>query len=89
MCGIVGIYSTNSAIDGELIRKMNDAIYRRGPDDEGYYLNNHINLGMRRLSIIDISAGHQPIYNEDGSVVIVFNGEIYNHNELRVTLISQ
>lgn len=89
MCGIVGIYSTTSAIDNTLIRSMNDAIYRRGPDDEGYYLDDQINLAMRRLSIIDLSAGHQPIFNEDGSVVIVFNGEIYNHKELRETLITQ
>lgn len=89
MCGIVGIYSTNLAIESGLIQTMNNAIYRRGPDDEGYYLDDHINLGMRRLSIIDISSGHQPIFNEDGSIVIVFNGEIYNHNELRKTLITQ
>jgi len=89
MCGIVGIYSTSSTIDKTLIQKMNDAIYRRGPDDEGYYVDDRINLGMRRLSIIDITSGHQPIFNEDGSVVIVFNGEIYNHNELRKELIAQ
>ncbi len=89
MCGIVGIYSTSTTIDSGLINKMNDAIYRRGPDDEGYFHDERIHLGMRRLSIIDISSGHQPIFNEDGSIVIVFNGEIYNHNELRKTLIEQ
>lgn len=88
MCGIVGIYSLGSAIDEQLIRTMNDAIFRRGPDDEGYYLEDQVNLAMRRLSIIDISSGHQPIFNEDESVVIVFNGEIYNHNELRQELLG-
>lgn len=89
MCGIVGIYSTKLEIEKELILKMNDAIVRRGPDDEGYYSDDSISLGMRRLSIIDISSGHQPIFNEDGSIVIVFNGEIYNHNELRKDLLTQ
>lgn len=89
MCGIVGIFSNGKTIDAHLIKAMNDAIYRRGPDDEGYFISDDIQLAMRRLSIIDISAGHQPIFNEDGSVVIVFNGEIYNHNELRETLKQQ
>jgi asparagine synthase (glutamine-hydrolysing) len=89
MCGIVGIFSPTLEQDQSIIRTMNDAIYRRGPDDEGYYFDKKIMLGMRRLSIIDIAAGHQPIFNEDGSVVIVFNGEIYNHHELRETLIQQ
>jgi len=89
MCGIVGIFSPQRAIDTHMIRKMNDAIVRRGPDDEGYYENDSIALGMRRLSIIDLSNGHQPIFNEDNTVVIVFNGEIYNHAELRDLLINK
>ena len=89
MCGIVGVLKNKTAKDETLIKTMNDSIIRRGPDDEGYYIDEDIMLGMRRLSIIDISAGHQPIFNEDRSVVIVFNGEIYNHNELRSTLIEQ
>lgn len=89
MCGIVGIFKNKTAKDESLIKMMNDAIIRRGPDDEGYYIDDDIMLGMRRLSIIDLSAGHQPIFNEDKSVVIVFNGEIYNHKELRATLIEQ
>jgi asparagine synthase (glutamine-hydrolysing) len=89
MCGIVGIFSPSIEQDKSVIKTMNDAIYRRGPDDEGYYFDKKIMLGMRRLSIIDIAAGHQPIFNEDNSVVIVFNGEIYNHRELRETLIQQ
>src|SRR5689334_3956838 len=62
---------------------MNDQIRHRGPDDSGYYLKANVALGHRRLSIIDLSGGHQPISNEDGSVWIVFNGEIYNHKQLR------
>lgn len=89
MCGIVGIFKNRTAKAESLIKIMNDAIIRRGPDDEGYYIDDDIMLGMRRLSIIDISAGHQPIFNEDKSVVIVFNGEIYNYKELRTTLIKQ
>lgn len=87
MCGIVGIVSIkDTPISPETVKAMNDKIYRRGPDDEGFYLSDRVCLGMRRLSIIDIAAGHQPIFNEDNSVVIVFNGEIYNHNELRAEL---
>ncbi len=87
MCGIVGIVSIkDTPINSETIKAMNNKIYRRGPDDEGFYFSDRVCLGMRRLSIIDIAAGHQPIFNEDNSVVIVFNGEIYNHNELRAQL---
>ncbi len=65
---------------------MAAAIIHRGPDDEGFYFKNHVGMGMRRLSIIDIAGGHQPISNEDGSVWVVFNGEIYNFRELRAQL---
>jgi len=84
MCGIAGILS----LDGKPVLReelgwMCDAIAHRGPDDEGYYWRSNIGLGMRRLSIIDLSTGHQPVGNEDGSVWVVFNGEIYNFKELR------
>ena len=62
---------------------MTDVIRHRGPDDEGIYTDGPCGIGMRRLSIIDLSTGHQPISNEDGSVWVVFNGEIYNYQELR------
>ena len=85
MCGIAGIfnYREAAAIDPALIRQMADTIVHRGPDDEGSYITPRIGLAHRRLSIIDLKTGHQPMFNEDGSVVIVFNGEIYNHEELR------
>jgi asparagine synthase (glutamine-hydrolysing) len=90
MCGIVGLFSHRAnSIEEGIIKSMNDRIRRRGPDDEGFYIDNKIQLGMRRLSIIDISSGHQPIFNEDKSVVIVFNGEIFNHNDLREDLLKK
>ncbi len=73
---------------GELLRAMNTTLAHRGPDDEGYYVDGPIGLAMRRLSIIDLSGGHQPIANEDDSVRIVFNGEIYNFPEIREELVS-
>ncbi|MCH8292489.1 asparagine synthase (glutamine-hydrolyzing), partial [Candidatus Poribacteria bacterium] len=91
MCGIVGLYFFNpeQSVQPHLIQEMCNTIVHRGPDDEGQYVVGPIGLGMRRLSIIDLTGGHQPIYNEDGSLVIVFNGEIYNHRELRLTLESK
>ncbi|MBF89721.1 MAG: asparagine synthetase B [Candidatus Marinimicrobia bacterium] len=88
MCGISGIFSFSSeqSVDGELLKSMNRAQSHRGPDDEGYYLAPGVALGHRRLSIIDLSGGHQPIFNEDGSVAIVFNGEIYNHKAVKSEL---
>src|ERR1700752_2757426 len=68
---------------------MADTIPRRGPDDEGYYVSGPVGFGFRRLSIIDLNTGHQPIANEDGTVWIVFNGEIYNYQELRQALQSK
>ena len=84
MCGIAGIVSVNGkpVLSGEL-RAMCAAMVHRGPDDEGFYLRTHIGLGMRRLSVIDIEAGSQPVHNEDGSVWVVLNGEIYNYRDLR------
>jgi len=85
MCGICGIYNYGSGLPVERgdLKAMNDLIVHRGPDDEGYYTDRDLGLAMRRLSIIDLSTGHQPITNEDGSLWIVFNGEIYNFQELR------
>src|SRR5271154_5215490 len=91
MCGICGKLSLEpeSEINPALIRTMLDTIRHRGPDDEGIYLKGRVGLGHRRLSIIDLSSGHQPLSNEDGSVWIVFNGEIYNYRELRSLLLSK
>ena len=84
MCGIAGIVSLDKRpVDPGDLQRMCDAIIHRGPDDEGYYFEPGVGLGMRRLSIIDLDTGHQPIHNEDGSIQIVFNGEIYNYKELR------
>ena len=87
MCGIAGIVRWDGTPIAEReIRDMCSAIVHRGPDDEGVYLGDGVALGMRRLSIIDLEGGRQPISNEDGSVWIVFNGEVYNYRELRSTL---
>lgn len=83
MSGICGIYGENNF---ELLRKMMNSMNHRGPDEEGSYEDKGILLGHKRLSIIDLSTGSQPIYNEDNSVVIVFSGEIYNFQELKVDL---
>ena len=85
MCGICGIVHRKSdfPVDPHDIKKMCDVITHRGPDDEGQYVSQHVGMGMRRLSIIDLSTGAQPIFNEDRSIAIVFNGEIYNHQNLR------
>jgi len=91
MCGITGkIYSDRSRnIDANELKQAADIIYHRGPDDEGYYINKNVGLGFRRLSIIDLSNGHQPLSNENDSIWIVFNGEIYNYQELRESLIGK
>lgn len=87
MCGICGIYDTNGRpVSQDLLRRMNGTMVHRGPDDEGYHIDKNIGLGHRRLSIIDLHTGHQPIFNEDKSKVIVFNGEIYNFLQLREEL---
>ncbi len=83
MCGIAGYFLPQSAPDPVTVKSMCDLIRHRGPDDEGYHIDGGCALGMRRLSIIDLGGGHQPIANEDGSVWVVFNGEIYNYGELR------
>ncbi len=85
MCGIVGIVSKEKN-KKKIIKKMADKIKHRGPDGEGYYLDETIALGHRRLSIIDLSTGDQPMFNETESIVVVFNGEIYNYIELKAEL---
>ena len=88
MCGIVG-FTNNIENTDEVLEKMMDRIRHRGPDAEGKYIDEDIALGHRRLSIIDISSsGDQPIFNEDNSLVIIFNGEIYNYKEIREKLIE-
>ncbi len=90
MCGIVGITNANSRpVERGILEKMNQAILHRGPDDDGFYVHENIGLAMRRLSIIDVAGGKQPIYNQDKTTCIVFNGEIYNFQELREDLEKQ
>ncbi len=91
MCGICGIVYRNHErpVDRIIVKRMCDVISHRGPDDEGFYIHQNVGLGMRRLSIIDLVTGAQPIYNEDKTIAIVFNGEIYNHQELRRELESR
>lgn len=85
MCGIVG-YVSKEKPKKQIIKKMADRIAHRGPDQEGYYLDNHVALGHRRLSIIDLANGSQPIFNEENNICIIFNGEIYNYIELKAEL---
>ena len=92
MCGFTG-FTGNIVNRAEILRKMADRIIHRGPDMEGYHVSGEgehdsIALGFRRLSIIDLADGAQPMYNEDGTVVSVFNGEIYNYRELREELLA-
>jgi len=92
MCGINGIISKAPfELINSSLESMNNLIVHRGPDDDGIYVNSErtVALGMRRLSIIDLVSGHQPMISEDGKIVIVFNGEIYNYQELRKVLIAQ
>ena len=88
MCGIAGFMGQveNRA---DVIRNMTEVITHRGPDSDGFYTDDNISMGFRRLSIIDLGAGHQPIYNEDKSLVLTFNGEIYNYKDLRKELIAK
>ena len=90
MCGITGLFDTSGkrGIDRDVLHRMNESLHHRGPDQGDLYLETGIGLGHRRLSIIDLAAGRQPLFNEDGSVAIVFNGEIYNYRELMAELIG-
>jgi len=93
MCGICGVLEAakngESVVNGDLLKRMTAKIAHRGPDDEGFYVDQSVGLGVRRLSIIDLATGHQPIHNEDKTVWTVLNGEIYNFKELRRTLQAQ
>lgn len=90
MCGITGIVTSgNERIEAATVERMCHSIAHRGPDDQGVFVKNGTGLGMRRLSIIDLTSGHQPIFNEDGSIWVVFNGEIYNFPSLRKNLIDR
>ena len=84
MCGIAGIfeYATQAAVARRTVDAMLDVIRHRGPDDEGVHIDNDLAIGMRRLSIIDVAGGAQPMWNEHRSIAVVFNGEIYNYREL-------
>src|SRR5215471_15399267 len=89
MCGITGYVRRDGApVDRELLGRMNEAIHHRGPDEDGFYLSDGVGLAMRRLAIIDLKSGQQPIHNADRTAWIVFNGEIYNYRELRKQLES-
>ena len=83
MCGIAGIASSAGAVDPARLARMSSLLVHRGPDAEGTHVDGAVGLASRRLSIIDLEGGDQPLANEDGSVVVVQNGEIYNHEELR------
>ncbi|WP_429632809.1 asparagine synthase (glutamine-hydrolyzing) [Tunturiibacter psychrotolerans] len=91
MCGICGkfAFGANEMVSPALLKAMADTIHHRGPDDEGFYVSGPVGLGFRRLSIIDLQSGHQPLSNEDGSIWVIFNGEIYNYKELRTLLLAK
>src|SRR5437868_12500951 len=83
MCGIAGFAGAG---DLHLLERMTNVLVHRGPDDSGFYRNRNVFLGHRRLSIVDLVCGHQPMTTSDGELTLVFNGEIYNHGELRTEL---
>jgi len=87
MCGIAGIVDLQArAVEPSLVRRLCDVLVHRGPDDEGYYIKGQVALGQRRLAILDLAGGRQPMSNEDGTIWVTFNGEIYNFRELRARL---
>src|SRR5947209_7808709 len=90
MCGIVGIFDVREQreVSRTLLTRMNETQHHRGPDECGLHVEAGVGLGHRRLSIIDLSTGQQPLWNEDGSVVVIFNGEIYNYQALIPELVS-
>ena len=89
MCGIAGVIGENTRNKETIIKEMVDCIAHRGPDDDGFYNDDKVGLGMRRLSIIDLKSGKQPIKSKDDSALIFFNGEIYNYKELRKELLDK
>ena len=90
MCGICGLVSLNGgAVDRGVLEEMSAALIHRGPDSEGMFVDNGTGLAARRLAIIDLETGDQPMSNEDGSITVVQNGEIYNYRELRAELIGK
>ena len=88
MCGIVGVFDMDGRRepDRELVRRMREVLTHRGPDEGGELFEPGVGLGHRRLSIIDVSTGQQPVFNEDGTIAVVYNGEIYNFPELTARL---
>jgi len=89
MCGIIGLYLTRAAVDSAVLTRMRDIVAHRGPDDADNFIEGPVGLGHRRLSIIDLGTGHQPMQTADGRFTIAFNGEIYNYRELRRDLESK
>ena len=91
MCGICGIvhFDRSKPVDRPVLERMSDKLAHRGPDEGGYFLDGHAGIAHRRLSIVDLAGGKQPIFNEDHSAAIVFNGEIYNHGDLTTKLVAQ
>src|SRR5215831_2895609 len=91
MCGICGIfeYERRTDVPPEIVHRMNQTMIHRGPDDGGVFVGPGIGLGHRRLSIIDVAGGHQPMSNEDGTIWVLLNGEIYNYPELRASLVQR
>src|SRR5690349_16382302 len=91
MCGIAGYFNLNIAAEERLplLRHMCDLMEHRGPDEDGYYADDVAGVSMKRLSIIDVAGGHQPMTSQDGTKQIVFNGEIYNYQQLRPILETQ
>src|SRR5258708_34478580 len=91
MCGITGIVDLHERrpIDAQLLARMNGTLEHRGPDGDGFHIEPGVGLGHRRLSIIDLEGGKQPLYNEDNTVVVTFNGEIFNFMEIEADLVKR
>src|SRR5712692_4482070 len=91
MCGIAGIFHSDlgALADADLLQRMVAVLRHRGPDDEALYIHGAVGLGVRRLKIIDLAGGRQPLFNEDRSLAVVFNGEIYNFRDLRHDLLTK
>jgi asparagine synthase (glutamine-hydrolysing) len=92
MCGINGIIYSNKSgceVDSGVLTRMRDTLHHRGPDEAGIFVEKNVGLGHRRLSIVDLKSGQQPMFNQGDSCVIVYNGEVYNHNDYRCALIEK